>query len=122
MSATNALSVPAAGAAFETTTIDRRELRGDDVAIEIAFCGVCHSDIHQARNALGFAQFPLVPGHEIAGTVTAVGADVTRFSAGDRVGVGCFVDSCGDCEQCAAGDEQYCQKGAVQTYSSVGYD
>jgi uncharacterized zinc-type alcohol dehydrogenase-like protein len=122
MSATPALSVPSSGASFETTTIDRRVLRDDDVAIDIAFCGICHSDIHQARNEWGFATFPLVPGHEIAGTVTSVGAGVTRYAVGDRVGVGCFVDSCGECDQCIADDEQYCSKGAVQTYSAQGYD
>lgn len=122
MPATPALSAPSAGASFEQTTIERRELREHDVAIEIAFCGICHSDIHQARDEWGGAIFPMVPGHEIAGVVSAVGAGVERFAAGDRVGVGCMVDSCGECEYCRAGEEQFCVKGNVQTYNAKDYD
>ena len=122
MPATSALAAPSAAANFQSTTIERRELREDDVEIEIAYCGICHSDVHQVRDEWGGAIFPMVPGHEIAGIVTAVGAGVTRFSAGDRVGVGCMVDSCGECEYCKAGEEQFCVKGNVQTYNGRYYD
>lgn len=122
MPATSALSAPSAGASFEQTTIERRELGDRDVAIEIAFCGICHSDIHQARDEWGGAIFPMVPGHEIAGVVSAVGSGVERFAVGDRVGVGCMVDSCGECEYCRAGEEQFCVKGNVQTYNARDYD
>ncbi|HEY6762907.1 MAG TPA: NAD(P)-dependent alcohol dehydrogenase [Baekduia sp.] len=119
---TRALQAPAANAKFEATTIERRALGDTDVAIDIRFCGICHSDIHQVEGDWGRKLFPMVPGHEIAGVVTAVGAGVTRHAAGDRVGVGCFVDSCGACEWCVAGDEQFCVKGVVPTYNGVGYD
>ncbi|GIM46175.1 putative formaldehyde dehydrogenase AdhA [Collibacillus ludicampi] len=119
---TRALSVPSANAPFERTTIERRELRPDDVLIDIRFCGICHSDIHNAHNDWGTGIFPMVPGHEIAGVVTAVGAEVTKFSVGDRVGVGCFVDSCGECEYCLRGEEQFCTKGVVLSYNSLDYD
>ena len=122
MAETRAIQTPSAGAPFEPTTIDRRDLRPDDVAIEIAFAGICHSDIHQARGEWGRATFPMVPGHEITGTVTAVGPAVERHAVGDRVGVGCFIDSCGECEYCAAGEEQYCTKGVVLTYNGHDYD
>jgi uncharacterized zinc-type alcohol dehydrogenase-like protein len=122
MSSTPALSAPAAGAPFETTTIERRELGEQDVLIDIRFCGICHSDIHQVKDEWGGSIFPMVPGHEIAGVVAAVGPAVSRFSPGDRVGVGCLVDSCGECEQCQAGEEQFCAKGAVPTYNGSGYD
>ncbi len=94
MASTAALSTPAAGAPLASSTIERRELRGDDVRIEIKYCGICHSDVHQARDEWGGAIFPMVPGHEIAGVVAAVGPDVKRFAVGERVGVGCMVDSC----------------------------
>src|SRR6476646_6213999 len=100
--------------------IDRRELRDDDVLIDIHYCGVCHSDIHQARNEWGGSIFPMVPGHEIVGTVVEVGSDVRNWKAGDTVGVGCFVDSCRECEACLAGEEQYCEKGIAPTYN--GYE
>ena len=97
---------------------ERRSPRADDVAIEILYCGVCHSDIHQARNEWGIAVYPLMPGHEIVGKVTAVGADVSRYKVGDKVGVGCMVDSCRQCEACNADLEQYCLEGPTQTYAS----
>jgi uncharacterized zinc-type alcohol dehydrogenase-like protein len=100
---------------------ERRALNADDVAIEIKFCGVCHSDIHQARDEWGGAMFPMVPGHEIAGVVTAVGADVRKFKVGDRVGVGCFVDSCTKCATRHVDLEQY-MPGLVQTYNGVEAD
>lgn len=119
---TRVLSVSHAKAKFEQTTIERRELRPHDVLIDIKFSGICHSDIHSAFDEWGGGIFPMVPGHEIAGVVTAVGAEVTKFAVGDRVGVGCFVDSCGECEYCLNGEEQFCTKGVVQTYNSVDYD
>jgi uncharacterized zinc-type alcohol dehydrogenase-like protein len=96
---------------------DRRHLRENDVAIDILYCGVCHSDLHQARNDWGFSAYPLVPGHEIVGRVTAVGSSVTRYRAGDAVAVGCIVDSCGACDQCLKREEQLCRKGVTQTYN-----
>ncbi|MEC1680192.1 NAD(P)-dependent alcohol dehydrogenase [Bacillus mojavensis] len=119
---TRVLSVPNAKAKFEQTTIERRELRAHDVLIDIKFSGICHSDIHSAFDEWGGGIFPMVPGHEIAGVVEAVGAEVTKFTVGDRVGVGCFVDSCGECEYCLSGEEQFCTKGVVQTYNSLDYD
>ncbi|WP_176585631.1 NAD(P)-dependent alcohol dehydrogenase [Priestia megaterium] len=119
---TRVLSVPSAKAPFEKTTIERRDLRPDDVLIDIKYCGICHSDIHNAHNDFGRAVFPMVPGHEIAGVVTAIGSEVTKFSVGDRVGVGCFVDSCGECEFCLKGEEQFCKKGVVVVFNSIGYD
>ena len=117
-----ARSTPSAGAPFEATTIERRELGPHDVLIDIAYAGICHSDIHTARGEWGETLFPLTPGHEIAGTVSAVGAEVTRFAVGDRAGVGCMVDSCRECAPCLAGEEQYCLEGNVGTYNAVGKD
>jgi uncharacterized zinc-type alcohol dehydrogenase-like protein len=122
MSRTAALSTASAGAPLTATTIERRDLRDDDITIDIAYAGICHSDIHQVREEWGSAIFPMVPGHEIAGVVSAVGDGVTRYQVGDRVGVGCMVDSCGECEFCKDGEEQFCSKGAVMTYNGKGYD
>lgn len=97
---------------------DRREPLPDDVAIDILYCGICHSDIHSARNEWGGAFYPLVPGHEIIGRVSAVGNKVTRFKAGEIVGVGCLVDSCRHCHACSNGLEQYCENGWTATYNS----
>ncbi|NPE59925.1 NAD(P)-dependent alcohol dehydrogenase [Dickeya dadantii] len=97
----------------------RRTPRPDDVVVEILYCGVCHSDLHQARNDWGFSHYPLVPGHEIIGRVTAVGAGVTKFKPDDLVGIGCMVDSCRECQPCKQGLEQYCDEGNVQTYNGV---
>ncbi len=118
-----AYATASAGAPFTATTITRREPGPTEVLIDIAWAGICHSDIHTARNEWGEAHFPLVPGHEIAGTVAQVGSDVTKFAVGDRVGVGCFVDSCRECPECRGGDEQYCSGGGmVGTYNAVGRD
>ena len=122
MTQTPALSTSGAGDPLVRTTIERRDPRPDDVVIDIAYAGICHSDIHQARGEWGNSIFPMVPGHEIAGTVAAVGSDVTKYEVGDRVGVGCMVDSCGECEYCRAGTEQFCLKGNVQTYNGREYD
>ncbi|MEO3779251.1 NAD(P)-dependent alcohol dehydrogenase [Micromonospora sp. B11E3] len=118
---TRALVASAPRAELQLTTIERRDLRPDDVLINIAYAGICHSDIHQAREEWGTAIFPLVPGHEITGTVAAVGDQVTRCRVGDRVGVGYMVDSCGECEYCADGTEQFCVKGQVFTYNCIDY-
>jgi uncharacterized zinc-type alcohol dehydrogenase-like protein len=101
-------------------TIERREPRANDVEIDIQYCGVCHSDLHQVRNEWGNALYPMVPGHEIVGKVARVGAGVKRFKVGDRAGVGCLIDSCRECASCKAGLEQYCEKGIVGTYN--GYE
>jgi uncharacterized zinc-type alcohol dehydrogenase-like protein len=115
------IQTPSAGAPFERSTIELRDAGPNDVQIDIAFAGVCHSDIHQAREEWGKAIFPMVPGHEIAGVVTQVGSDVTKHQVGDRVGIGCFVDSCRECENCLAGEQQFCTKGNVPTYNGRQY-
>ena len=102
--------------------IDRRPVGARDVAIEIEFCGICHSDIHQARDEWGNSTFPMVPGHEIVGKVVGVGAEVKRFRTGDRVGVGCMVDSCRTCAPCRKDLEQFCEKGAAYTYNGTEMD
>ncbi|MGI4855390.1 MAG: NAD(P)-dependent alcohol dehydrogenase [Janthinobacterium lividum] len=102
-------------------SFERREPNADDVVISVKYCGVCHSDIHQARNEWGNAKFPMVPGHEVAGIVTAVGANVTKFKPGDRAGVGCFVNSCTTCASRDVDLEQYLP-GLVQTYNDVEAD
>lgn len=121
MTTVAAYAAPAAKAPLERTTIERRAVGTHDILIEIKYAGICHSDIHQAREGWGEAIFPMVPGHEIAGVVTEVGAGVTKYAVGDRVGVGCLVDSCGECAQCAAGQEQFCSR-SVGTYNAVGHD
>jgi alcohol dehydrogenase (NADP+) len=112
----------AAKAPLQPYSFTRREPREQDVAIDIKYSGICHSDIHQARDEWGGAIFPMVPGHEIAGIVTAVGSKVTKFKVGDKVGIGCMVDSCRTCEQCKEGLEQYCAVGAVWTYNAKDKD
>ncbi len=96
---------------------ERRDLRPNDVAMDVLYCGVCHSDLHQARNDWSWSQYPIVPGHEIIGRVTAVGGEVTRTKVGDHVAVGCMVDSCQRCDQCRKGEEQLCREGNTQTYN-----
>ncbi len=122
MTTVAAYAAPAAKAPLERTTIERRAVREFDVLIDIKFAGICHSDIHQAQEGWGEAIFPMVPGHEIAGVVSEVGPGVTKFKVGDRVGVGCMVDSCRECDNCKAGLEQYCVKGNIQTYNAIGKD
>lgn len=97
---------------------ERRELGPHDVLIDILYCGVCHSDIHQVNNDWGGSAYPMVPGHEIVGRVAKVGAEVRKFKAGDNAGVGCLVDSCRSCDACKEGEEQFCSRGAVFTYNS----
>jgi len=118
----NGYAAPRAGAPLAPFSFQRRAPREHDVAIDIKFCGICHSDIHQVRDEwsdyMTEAIFPMVPGHEIAGIVTAVGSKVQRFRPGDKVGIGCFVDSCRTCPECQRGLEQFCRNGAVFTYNS----
>lgn len=114
-----AWAAPSAGAPLERTTIERRDVGPRDVALDIAYAGICHSDIHTVRDEWGAANYPLVPGHEITGTVTEVGSEVSRFSVGDRVGVGVLVDSCRQCDACRDGEENYCREGMTGTYNEV---
>lgn len=116
---TPAYGADAADAPLAPLTIERREVGPRDVAIDIAFCGVCHSDIHHARGDWGKVPYPAVPGHEIVGTVREVGAEVSGFEAGQRVAVGCMVASCKACGACGDGEEQYCERGTVMTYGSA---
>jgi uncharacterized zinc-type alcohol dehydrogenase-like protein len=118
----SAYAVPSPKAPLEPTTITRRTVGAYDVLIEIKYAGICHSDIHQARAEWGEGLFPMVPGHEITGIVTEIGPGVTRYAVSDRVGVGCFVDSCRTCSHCKTGLEQYCTQGLVGTYNAVGRD
>jgi alcohol dehydrogenase (NADP+) len=97
---------------------ERRELRDNDVAMEILYCGVCHSDLHVARNDWGGSSYPVVPGHEIVGRVTAVGSSVSKYNVGDHVAVGCMVDSCQECDECHNDHEQYCRNAFTLTYGS----
>ena len=116
---TKAFSAASASSPLSPATIERRKPTASDVQIQILYCGVCHSDLHFARNEWGFTEYPCVPGHEIVGRVTAVGSGVTKFKVGDTVGVGCLVDSCRTCPNCRAGLEQYCDNGMVMTYGST---
>ncbi|MFJ5990849.1 NAD(P)-dependent alcohol dehydrogenase [Lentzea sp. NPDC092896] len=119
MSTVAAYAAPAPKAPLERTTIERRAVGAHDVLIDIKFAGICHSDIHQVNEGWGQGIFPMVPGHEIAGVVVEVGSEVTRHAVGDRVGVGCMVDSCRECEFCLRGLEQYCANGNTMTYNGV---
>ena len=114
---TRALIADSPTSPLKAGEIERREPGPHDVVIDIAYAGICHSDIHQAREEWFSSLFPMVPGHEIAGTVAAVGSDVTKFSVGDRVGVGVFVESCQECENCTKGLENYCLRGFTPTYN-----
>lgn len=122
------MSKTKAYAAYDATTplrdfeLERRSPGPSDVQIDILYCGVCHSDIHQVRNEWGNSIFPMVPGHEIVGRVTAVGPNVKKFKVGDLAGVGCLVDSCRECPKCKKGLEQFCEKGSVGTYNSYERD
>lgn len=115
---TKAYAAAVAKAQLGPYGFERREPRKRDVVIDIKFCGICHSDIHQVRDEWGGSIFPMVPGHEITGVVTSVGPEVTKYKIGDKVGVGCFVDSCRTCVQCKRGLEQYCTEALVLTYNS----
>ncbi len=122
--------IPSKGYAVKSSTdklspwnFERREVQANDVLIEILYCGVCHSDIHQVRSEWGPAKYPMIPGHEIVGRILKVGNNVTKFKVGDFAGVGCMVDSCRECGNCSNGHEQFCEKGkAVWTYNSLEKD
>ena len=116
------LAALSAGSSFVKHAIERRDIGAEDVAFDIAFAGICHSDIHQVREEWGLAIFPMVPGHEIVGTVGAIGAKVTKFKIGDRIGVGVFIDSCRTCASCLAGLQQYCEAGMTGTYNTFERD
>jgi alcohol dehydrogenase (NADP+) len=122
MPTTKAWAAQAATSPLAPVEVPRREPRDHDVVIEIAYCGICHSDVHQARDEWTGALFPMVPGHEIVGRVARVGAAVTRFRPGDAAGVGCMVDSCRGCESCRGGLEQFCESGAAWTYNGTEMD
>ena len=117
MSSTRSYAAQSATSPLAPWTIKRRSLKPHDVEINILYCGVCHSDLHTARNEWGFTMYPCVPGHEIVGRVTAVGDHVKNFKVGDTAGVGCIVDSCRECDNCKDGLEQYCSNGMVGTYN-----
>jgi uncharacterized zinc-type alcohol dehydrogenase-like protein len=118
----NAYAAPSATEPLVPTTIERRDVGTKDVLIAIRYAGICHSDIHTVRGEWGEVAYPLTVGHEIVGEVTEVGSEVTRHAVGDRVGVGCMVNSCRECTNCRAGEEQYCLKGNTGTYASVDRD
>jgi uncharacterized zinc-type alcohol dehydrogenase-like protein len=119
---TSGYAVKSAESKFEPFEFERRELGARDVLIEIMYCGICHSDIHQAHNDWRNSIYPMVPGHEIVGRVKQTGAEATKFKTGDYAGVGCFVDSCRTCENCRQGVEQFCQVHCAQTYNSTEMD
>ncbi|WP_166462671.1 NAD(P)-dependent alcohol dehydrogenase [Amycolatopsis acidicola] len=118
----HAYAAPSATEPLAKTTITRRDVGPHDVLIKIEYAGICHSDIHTVRSEWGEAHYPLAPGHEIAGVVVETGSAVTKHRVGDRVGVGCMVDSCGKCVSCRNGEEQYCLEGMVATYDGIDRD
>ena len=119
---TLALAALSKGAPLTPFNFTRRQLRPNDVAISIKYAGICHSDIHQVKDEWGGSRFPMVPGHEISGVVSAIGSSVSRFAVGDLVGVGVFIDSCRDCASCNQGLQQYCQNGMTPTYNGLERD
>jgi uncharacterized zinc-type alcohol dehydrogenase-like protein len=119
---TKAYAAHSATTPLEPWNFQRREVGPHDVQIEILYCGVCHSDIHQVRDEWGGSVYPMVPGHEIVGRIVKVGDHVTKFKVGDLGGVGCFVDSCRECHPCKSGEEQYCEKGNAGTYNGTEMD
>ena len=114
---TNGYAAQSAGTPLAPFAFERRDLRPNDIAMEILYCGICHTDLHQARNDWGWSMYPIVPGHEIVGRVTEVGSEVACCKIGDAVAVGCMVDSCQHCDQCRKGEEQLCREGMTQTYN-----
>jgi alcohol dehydrogenase (NADP+) len=122
MTSTKSYAAQSATTPLAPWTFDRRDPKPHDVQIEILYCGVCHSDLHTVRNEWGNAIYPVVPGHEIVGRVTAVGSHVKKFKTGELAGVGCLVDSCRECNNCKDGQEQYCTGGAVFSYGSPEKD
>ena len=122
MISAKAYAAPSAKRSLQPYQLERRDPRPDDIVIEVAFCGICHSDIHTARGEWGPTSYPCVPGHEIVGKVIATGKKVAGFKIGDLAGVGCFVDSCGRCPSCKRSDEQFCKKHTAYTYNSTEMD
>ena len=122
MSLTKGYAAQVANGKLEPWEFERREVGANDISIDIEFAGICHSDIHQVKEEWGEAIFPMVPGHEIVGTVVAVGSDVTKFKVGDVAGVGCFVDSCGTCEYCLDGNDHWCLDNSAYTYNGMERD
>ncbi|MDE3250086.1 MAG: NAD(P)-dependent alcohol dehydrogenase [Bacteroidota bacterium] len=122
MSNTKSYAAQSAVAPLAPFAFDRREPGPHDVQIDILYCGVCHSDIHQVRNEWGNSIYPMVPGHEIVGRVVKTGAHVKNFKVGDLAGIGCFVDSCRTCPNCLAGEEQFCDEGMTGTYNALERD
>ncbi len=122
MRTVKAYAAPSATEALVPTTIERRDVGATDVLIAIRYAGICHSDIHTVRGEWGEVAYPLTVGHEIVGEVAEIGAEVTKHAIGDRVGVGCLVNSCRECDNCLAGEEQYCLNGNIGTYASVDRD
>ena len=121
MTQVKAYAALSATSGLRPSTIERREPGAHDVEIEIEFCGLCHSDVHTIRSEWGPAKYPLVPGHEIVGLVSRVGDSVEGFTVDERVGVGCMVDSCRECDSCLEGFEQYCEAGNVGTYNGLDH-
>ena len=119
---TKGYAVSGPDAAFEVYNFERRDVGASDILMDVLFCGICHSDIHQARGEWGNSTFPMVPGHEIVGRVTQVGGDVTKFAIGDIAGIGCFVDSCRTCSNCTADCEQFCKVHCSATYNGTEMD
>jgi uncharacterized zinc-type alcohol dehydrogenase-like protein len=122
MSKTQGYAALTANGKIEPWEFERRDVGANDISIDIEFSGICHSDIHQVKEEWGTANFPMVPGHEIVGTVVAVGAEVTKFKVGDVAGIGCFVDSCGECEYCLTGNDHWCLGKASATYNGTESD
>lgn len=122
MTTTRAMATTGPDQPFEPLVIERRSVGAADIMIDIAYSGICHTDVSRARGEFGSTSYPLVPGHEIAGVVSKVGSGVTRFVVGDRVGVGCMVDSCRECDYCRDGLEPYCRVRHVRTYNDVNHD
>ena len=118
MAKTKGYAAQVANGKIEPWEFERREVGATDISIDIEFAGICHSDIHQVKEEWGEAIFPMVPGHEIVGTVVAVGSDVKKFKVGDIAGVGCFVDSCGTCEYCIDGNDHWCLDNSAYTYTA----
>ena len=122
MAKTKGYAAQVANGKIEPWEFERREVGANDISIDIEFAGICHSDIHQVKEEWGEAIFPMVPGHEIVGTVVAVGSDVKKFKVGDIAGVGCFVDSCGTCEYCIDGNDHWCLDNSAYTYNGMEHD
>lgn len=116
--AIKAYGTEAADAPLKNLEVSRRSIEAHDVQIEILYCGICHSGLHAVRDEWGGTAYPIVPGHEIIGRITAVGSEVTKFKIGELAGVGCIVDSCRECERCEEGEEQYCESGWTVVFNS----